>query len=136
LEPSVRNYVRHLRERAAGRAGNNAKLSVVDESALLKRSQRLLNERKMAESEGRLIPYEQVAPAWGRVATSVRQHVLAIPAKSRFALPHLSAGDAQVLDNICRDVLPTVKLQGGSPRPGKTLVELFEKQVNRPITWL
>lgn len=53
LAPSVRNYVRHLREVAAGRQGNE--LNAVDENARLKIVQRKNYELKNATLEGRLI---------------------------------------------------------------------------------
>jgi phage terminase Nu1 subunit (DNA packaging protein) len=52
LAPSVRNYVRHLREVAAGRQGNE--LNAVDENARLKIVQRKNYELKNAALEGAL----------------------------------------------------------------------------------
>src|ERR1700730_1984155 len=52
LAPSVRNYVRHLREIAAGRQGNE--LNAVDENARLKIVQRKNYELKNAALEGAL----------------------------------------------------------------------------------
>jgi phage terminase Nu1 subunit (DNA packaging protein) len=53
LAPSVRNYVRHLREVAAGRQGNE--LNAVDENARLKIAQRKNYERvRGAQPERRL----------------------------------------------------------------------------------
>lgn len=53
LAPSIRNYVRRLREIAAGRQGNE--LNAVDENARLKIVQRKNYELKNATLEGRLI---------------------------------------------------------------------------------
>jgi phage terminase Nu1 subunit (DNA packaging protein) len=52
LAPSVRNYIRHLREVAAGRQGNE--LNAVDENARLKIVQRKNYELKNAALEGAL----------------------------------------------------------------------------------
>src|ERR1700738_5488037 len=59
LAPSVRNYVRHLREVAAGRQGNE--LNAVDENARLKMAQRRNYELKNAILERDSIPYEAIA---------------------------------------------------------------------------
>jgi len=56
LGPSVRNYVRHLREAAAGRQGVDARLNVVDESALLRREQRRNFELKNAILASAAVP--------------------------------------------------------------------------------
>jgi terminase small subunit / prophage DNA-packing protein len=53
LAPSVRNYVRHLREIAAGRQGKE--LNAVDENARLKIVMRQNYEFKNAALEGKLI---------------------------------------------------------------------------------
>ena len=47
LAPSVRNYVRHLREIAAGRQGNE--LNAVDENARLKIAQRRNSDRSSGQ---------------------------------------------------------------------------------------
>ena len=65
LAPSVRNYVRHLREIAAARQGNE--LNVVDENARLKIAQRRNYDLKNAILERNSVPYEAIAPAWARV---------------------------------------------------------------------
>jgi phage terminase Nu1 subunit (DNA packaging protein) len=103
LAPSVRNYVRRLREIAAGRQGNE--LNAVDENARLKIAQRRNYELKNAMLEGSTVPVEAIAPAWGRVMRAVRTGMLAVPNKARFRLQHLTAQDAEALDEIIRDQL-------------------------------
>src|SRR3982074_1589012 len=61
LAPSVRNYVRHLREVAAGRQGNE--LNAVDENARLKIVQRKNYELKNAALEGSLVSMDDVTEA-------------------------------------------------------------------------
>jgi phage terminase Nu1 subunit (DNA packaging protein) len=81
LAPSVRNYVRHLREIAAGRQGNE--LNAVDENARLKIAQRR-NYDLISILEGSAIPYQAIAPAWARVVRAIRSAMLAVPGKARF----------------------------------------------------
>jgi phage terminase Nu1 subunit (DNA packaging protein) len=59
LAPSVRNYVRHLREIAAGRQGNE--LNAVDENARLRIAQRRNMELKNAALEGKLVSIDVIA---------------------------------------------------------------------------
>jgi phage terminase Nu1 subunit (DNA packaging protein) len=63
LAPSVRNYVRHLREVAAGRQGNE--LNAVDENARLKIVMRRNYELKNAALDGTLISIPELTDAWG-----------------------------------------------------------------------
>src|SRR5580704_2371238 len=79
LAPSVRNYVRHLREIAAGRQGSE--LNAVDENARLKIAQRPNYDLKNSILEGSAIPYEAIAPAWARVVRAIRSAMLAVPGK-------------------------------------------------------
>jgi phage terminase Nu1 subunit (DNA packaging protein) len=58
LAQSVRNYVRKLREIAAGRQGDQ--LNAVDENARLKIVQRKNYELKNAALEGSLIPMDDI----------------------------------------------------------------------------
>jgi phage terminase Nu1 subunit (DNA packaging protein) len=121
LAPSVRNYVRHLREVAAGRQGNE--LNAVDENARLKMAQRENYELKNSILAGSAIPYEAIAPAWARVVRAIRSAMLAVPGKARFRLQHLTPRDAEVLNEIVRDQLTAAALtdepppiNGGCPR--------------------
>src|ERR1700704_6813379 len=74
LAPSVRNYVRHLREIAAGRQGNE--LNAVDENARLKIVQRKNYELKNAALEGTLVPMEDITDAWGLIVRAIKAMVL------------------------------------------------------------
>src|ERR1700736_3371460 len=100
LAPSVRNYVRHLREVAAGRQGNE--LNAVDENARLKIAQRRNYDLKNSILEGSAIPYEAIAPAWARVVRAIRSAMMAVPGKARFRLQHLTPR-AEVIGEIIRD---------------------------------
>src|SRR3984893_17204725 len=121
LAPAVRNYVRHLREIAAGRQGNE--LNAVDEDARLKIAQRQNYELKNSILSGSAIPYEAIAPAWARVVRAIRSAMLAIPGEARFRLQHLTPRDTEVLNEIIRDQLTAAALtdqppaiSGGAPR--------------------
>lgn len=113
LAPSVRNYVRHLREVAAGRQGKE--LNAVDENARLKIAQRRNYDLKNAILERNSVPYEAIAPAWARVVRAIRSAMLAIPGEARFRLQHLTPRDAEVIGEIIRDQLEAAALTDQPP---------------------
>lgn len=113
LAASVRNYVRHLREEAAGRQGKE--LNAVDENARLKISQRRNYDLKNSILEGSAVPYEAIAPAWARVVRAVRSSMMAVPGKVRFRLPHLTPRDAEVIGEVIRDQLKSAALEKDPP---------------------
>lgn len=103
LETSVRTYVRHLREIAAGRQGRE--LNAVDENARLKISQRRNIDLKNAVLEGTMVPLEAIRPAWARVMRAIRTAMLAVPSSARFRLQHLTPRDGEIILEIIRDQL-------------------------------
>ena len=103
LAPSVRNYVRHLREIAAGRQGSE--LNAVDENARLKIVQRKNYELKNAALEGALVSMDDLTEAWGVIVGTIKAMVLSIPARCQEKLPHLSLGDVEVIRKVARKVL-------------------------------
>jgi phage terminase Nu1 subunit (DNA packaging protein) len=115
LAPSVRNYVRKLREIAAGRQGDQ--LNAVDENARLKIVQRRNLELKNAALEGSLVPVEAIAPNWARVMRAVRSAMLAVPGKARFRLQHLTPHDAEIILEIIRDQLEAAAGLDDEPPP-------------------
>src|ERR1700720_982519 len=112
LAPSVRNYVRHLREVAAGRQGNE--LNAVGENARLKIAQRRNYDLKNSILEGSAIPYEAIAPAWARVVRAIRSAMLAVPGEARFRVQHLTPREAAVIGEIIRDQLEGSMRRAGS----------------------
>src|ERR1700737_2773696 len=104
LAPSTRNYIRHLRDVASGRQGNE--LNAIDENARLKIAQRRNYDLKNSILEGSAIPYEAIAPPWARVVRAIRSAMLAVPGKARFRLQHLTPRDAEVIGEIIRDQVP------------------------------
>jgi phage terminase Nu1 subunit (DNA packaging protein) len=113
LAPSIRNYVRHLREIAAGRQGDE--LNAVDENARLKIAQRRNYDLKNAILERNSIPYDAIAPAWARVVRAIRSAMLAVPGKARFRLQQLTLRDAEVIGEIIRDQLEAAALTDQPP---------------------
>jgi len=113
LPASVRNYIKHLREIAAGRQGNE--LNSVDENSKLKIAQRRNYDLKNSILEGSAIPYEAIAPAWARVVRAIRSAMLAVPGKARFRLQHLTPRDAEVIGEIIRDQLEAAALTDQPP---------------------
>ena len=103
LAPSVRNYVRHLREIAAGRQGNE--LNAVDENARLKIVQRKNYELKNAALEGALVSMDDLTEAWGVIVGAIKALVLSIPARCQEKLPHLPLGDVDAIRKVARKVL-------------------------------
>jgi phage terminase Nu1 subunit (DNA packaging protein) len=118
LVASLQALYRHLSASAAGRALSQRKLDADNELSLLRQSQRKLNEQKLAEAEGRLIPVAAIAPAWDRIIVATRQRMLAVPGQCRFALPHFTASDQATIDDIVREGL--TELSENPPPPDTT----------------
>ncbi len=109
---TIRNYVKHLRERAAGRESEDSKVSAVTESALFKRSQTRLNDMKIAQLEGRLVDLETIEEAWGLLAVANRQLFLAVPGRIAEELPLLTAADINAVAQVVHDMLTEAAFQG------------------------
>jgi terminase small subunit / prophage DNA-packing protein len=103
LAPSVRNYVRRLREIAAGRQGNE--LNAVDENARLKIAMRKNYELKNAALEGRLISIAEMTDAWSAIVRTIKAMVLSIPARCQEKMPHLKIDDYETFRVVVREVL-------------------------------
>src|SRR3954453_13906206 len=100
---SIKTYVGHLREQAAGRIGHDPSIDIVRENALLRRAKRRMLEIKHERLSGSLISLEEVKELWSCIVVNVRTIALAIPSRAREALPHLSRLDLNTLDDICRE---------------------------------
>src|ERR1700730_9133945 len=103
LAPSVRNYVRHLREVAAGRQGNE--LNAIDENARLKIVQRKNYELKNAALEGALVSMDDLTEACRRIVVMSKARVLSLAARCEEKLPHLPLGDVEAIRKVARKVL-------------------------------
>jgi phage terminase Nu1 subunit (DNA packaging protein) len=81
----------------------------------LRVEQALLAAARRRVIEQDVIPAEALAGSWDRILRAVRSAVLAIPGRARFALPHLSAADAETISRICRDQLEAAALGDNPP---------------------
>ena len=103
LAVSVRNYVRKLRETAAG--GQGDQLNAVDENARLRIVQRRNLELKNAALEGTLVPMEDITEAWGEIVRGIKAMVLSMPARCQEEMPDLRFEDFEKFRSIVRAVL-------------------------------
>jgi phage terminase Nu1 subunit (DNA packaging protein) len=112
---SIKSYVAHLREQAAGRMGTDPTgPDIVSASATLKTEQAALARTRRMILEGSLIDVSRILPAWQRTARAIRQACLAIPSRCRSRLPHWSAFDAGIVEEEIREVLTQL---GTNPPP-------------------
>jgi len=102
---SMRNYVRHLREQAAGRVGQDPAADGVAANVEWKQASTELVRLKLAKEAGQVVAIEEVREIWGRIVRGVRQFVLALPGKIAFEVPTLNSQDRLVIERICRDGL-------------------------------
>lgn len=111
LEPSVTNYINHLREQAAGRLGDpDADLDPVFEKAALNRAQRFLSETKLDILKRTLIPFDELLPAWITIAKGVQMSVLSVPYKAMADIPHLTKADSEVITALLHEALQDARL--------------------------
>jgi terminase small subunit / prophage DNA-packing protein len=103
LAPSVRNYVRHLREVAAGRQGKE--LNAVDENARLKIVMRQNYEFKNAALEGKLISLPELTDSWGAIVRTIKAMILSLPARYHEKLPHLPFEDVETIRKVTHKAL-------------------------------
>ena len=64
-----------------------------------------LREQELRRRNGELVEAEAVAREWAAVLRAVRAGVLAVTSRVRAQLPHLSPGDAEVIDRELRAAL-------------------------------
>jgi phage terminase Nu1 subunit (DNA packaging protein) len=110
---TTRNYVRHLREQAAGRVGQDPTQDGVAASIELKQANAQLIQLRLRRESGDLVAADQVRDAWGRVMRGIRQFVLALPGKIVAVVPTLSLHDRNVIEQICRDGLEDASMERG-----------------------
>lgn len=104
-DASIRKYITHLREVAAGRGGEAGVVTLTAERARLAREQADAAAIKNASARGELVPAAQVAATWRGILTGVRARFLAVPSRVRTALPHLSRTEVDVIEREVRDAL-------------------------------
>ena len=115
LGQSIQSYVKHLRAQAAGRLGRDETIDPSKESALFKREQAKHYALKNAILEGTVVPVDKLEPAWAIIVRAVRSAMLAAPGKIRMRLPHLSAHDGEVIDEVIRAGLTDAALSDEPP---------------------
>jgi phage terminase Nu1 subunit (DNA packaging protein) len=62
-------------------------------------------EMRLAKEEGRLVPGEEIEPAWMRVAETVKNRVMTLAPAAKEAIPHLTTEDVKTLQRLCREAL-------------------------------
>jgi terminase small subunit / prophage DNA-packing protein len=77
----------------------------VDERQLLLRQQRIAKERQNAVEARELLPASEVEAEWSDLLRSVRDRMLAIPARAAQRVPHLSRIDLGEIDREIRNAL-------------------------------
>ncbi len=60
------------------------------------------------EAEGAVIDIEDVKAVWSKVAGEVKTRVLAIGSKAKGRIPHLTAGEVVIIEDLVRDALQGV----------------------------
>jgi len=106
---SVQAYVKSLREQAAGRATSTGELA--EEKAKLAKTQREIQDIKLAQLRGDVLTVDEVTDGWSKFALALKSAVLAVPTRARSTIPHLTAHDGETLKRICRDTLSELSKQ-------------------------
>ena len=81
LDEATKEYIRHIREVAAGRL-RAGELDLAEERARLAKEQADAKEMENARLRGDLVEIGSVAKEFGRQASAVRTRLLAIPSKA------------------------------------------------------
>lgn len=105
LVASTQNYIRHLRDQAAGRVGNDPNADIVAAGAQHKQAATRLLQMKIDERAGNLLPADAVRDMGTKISTAVRKAVLALPNRIHNQAPTLSTFDLAAIDQMCRDLL-------------------------------
>jgi phage terminase Nu1 subunit (DNA packaging protein) len=112
---STRNYIRLLREEAAGRGSQEA----ASANAAFKQTQTELLRLRLERERGEVIAVADAKEVWGAIVRGTRQMILSIPGKFAFETPTLTLHDRSVLERVCRDTLEDAALcRGFTLRPG------------------
>lgn len=104
LAASVAGYCVHLREQAAGRAGD-AQAGLTIERARQAKEQADNLALKNAELRRELVPAKAVAAEWSGILRRLRARILAVPARVNQRLPFLKLHDVGEIDAELREAL-------------------------------
>jgi phage terminase Nu1 subunit (DNA packaging protein) len=107
LAPSVRNYVRHLREAAAGRGNGTEPTEQSIARARLAKAQADAAELKNAQRRGDLVPASEVEQEWSGALRVVRAGIMRLPRRAGDRLA-LTAAQVRGLDEECRACLTEI----------------------------
>jgi phage terminase Nu1 subunit (DNA packaging protein) len=110
---SVRRFIQHLREQAAGRVGLDPAADSVGANVEWKQANTELVRLRLQKEAGQVVGIEEVREVWGRITRGLRQFILSLPGKIAFEVPTLSAHDRGVIERICRDELEDAALGRG-----------------------
>jgi phage terminase Nu1 subunit (DNA packaging protein) len=99
LKTVVQQYVRNLREIAAGRGGGESQANKAGEDARLARARADKAEMELAEARGLLVPVDQFSDALNAAVQIMRTRVLAIPTK---VAPRVGAKDIAAAEGVIR----------------------------------
>lgn len=102
---STINYVTHLRDQAAGRAGLDPQSDTATANAERSREQTLLARTKRLALEGQLIEVAKALEVWTRILRGLRQGVLGLPNSIAHEVPTLSGRDIAAIKRLCTDML-------------------------------
>lgn len=100
LKTVVRQYIRNLREVAAGRGGGEAQADKAFEDARFARLKADKAEMEMAEMRRDMIPAQEIRDAINTGVQIMRTRLLAVPAK---AAPRVGAKDTRLAESIISD---------------------------------
>jgi phage terminase Nu1 subunit (DNA packaging protein) len=75
-----------------------------------------LAELELAERKRDLIPAADVAAKFVEVVTSAKNKLLGVPARVKQRLPHISADDVRVIDDLVREALEDLASDGTERR--------------------
>ena len=105
LAASLQAYASHLREMAAGRGDEQHQLFLTAERARLAKEQADNTALKNAALRRELVPAAEVKIMWSGIVRQARSKILAVPARIRQQLAHLTAKDVETIDAELRRTL-------------------------------
>lgn len=88
--------------------------------ARLAKAQAFESELRAEQLKGNLIPADILLENWEPLVGAARQKVLAIPAKLKSQIPHLTDDDLKLITEICRGTLEDLA-NGGIPKRARSV---------------
>ena len=98
-------YIKHLRERAAGRMSADGKLDLAEERARLAVLQQTKAELDIAERRRELIPAHEIGARLSMVLVALKSALQGLPTRIRQQAPHLDAHAVKALQDGIDDAL-------------------------------